>query len=95
MSDHDHDAGAPGSPNSVDPPPPPGDDAELLIEAAAGAYRMHLPGPLRYHPAWHDLDADGRRRAYERARMLRKMEAALSGDGQSSTVHAVLARIRR
>jgi hypothetical protein len=70
------------------------DDADLLIEQVAGAYRPPARDELRYHPAWHDLDADGRRRAFERARALRSIEAALDPEGLSTTARAVLARIR-
>jgi hypothetical protein len=66
-----------------------------LIEEVAGAYRPRSTDELRYHPAWHDLDAKGRTRAYERARALRPLEAALDPDGLSTTARAVLARIRR
>jgi hypothetical protein len=66
-----------------------------LIEEVAGAYRPRSTDELRYHPAWHDLDATGRTRAYERARALRPLEAALDPDGLSTTARAVLARIRR
>ncbi len=65
-----------------------------LIEEVAGAYRPPSRDELVYHPAWHDLDDAGRRRAYELARGLREMEAALDPDGLSTTVRAVLARIR-
>ena len=66
-----------------------------LIEEVAGAYRPRSTDELRYHPAWHDLDAAGRTRAYERARAQRPLEAALDPDGLSTTARAVLARIRR
>jgi hypothetical protein len=71
------------------------DDDDLLIEQVAGAYRPPARDELRYHPAWHDLDDAGRRRAFERARALRTIEAALDPDGLSTTAHAVLAKIRR
>jgi len=41
-----------------------------------------------------DLGSDGRERAPSRAAALRKIEAALDPDGFSTTVHAVLDRIR-
>lgn len=69
-------------------------DEELLIEAVAGAHRPRSRDELRYHPNWHDLGADGRARAAGRAAALRKIEAALDPDGFSTTVHAVLGRIR-
>ncbi len=50
---------------------------------------------VRYHPAWHDLTAAGRQRAYDRARALRPLEAALRPAGLSSTARPVLARIER
>ena len=71
----------------------PRDDDELLIEQVASAYRPTARDELRYHPAWHDLGPDGRERAFERARALRALEAALDPDGLSTTARAVLARI--
>ncbi len=68
-------------------------DDDLLIEEVAGAWRPPSRDALRYHPAWHDLGADGRERAFERARALRRIEAALDPDGLSTTARAVLARI--
>ena len=70
------------------------EEEELLVEEVAGAHRPEPKGTLRYSPAWHDLDDAGRVRAYELARALRKIEAALDPDGLSSTARAVLARIR-
>ncbi len=65
-----------------------------LIEQVAGAYRPASRDELRYHPAWHDLDEAGRIEAYERARKLRAMEAALDPANLSTTARAVLSRIR-
>ncbi len=65
-----------------------------LIEQVAGAYRPISRDELRYHPAWHDLDDAGRVEAFERARKLRTLEAALDPHGLSTTARAVLARIR-
>lgn len=67
---------------------------EELVEEVAGAARPRPRDELRYHAAWHDLGPEGRERAFELARALRKMEAALDPDGLSTTAHAVLARIR-
>ena len=64
-----------------------------LVEEVAGAVRPRARAELRYHPAWHDLGDDGRRRAFELARALRKVEAALDPEGLSTTARAVLARI--
>ena len=68
-------------------------DEDLLIEQVASAYRPSARDELRYHPAWHDLGADGRERVFDRARELRALEAALDPDGRSTTARAVLARI--
>ena len=69
------------------------DDEDLLIEQVASAYRPVSRDELRYHPAWHDLGPDARERAFERARALRALEAALDPDGLSTTARAVLDRI--
>ncbi len=66
---------------------------QQLIEEVAGAYRPRSRDELRYHPAWHDLDAAGRARAFELARTNRRIEAALDAEGLSTTARAVLARI--
>lgn len=68
-------------------------DDDELVEEVAGAWRPRPREELRYHPAWHDLGPDGRERAFELARTLRKVEAALDADGLSTTARAVLARI--
>lgn len=68
-------------------------DEEVLIEELAGAWRPRDPRRLRFHPAFFDLDAQGREAAFERAVTLRRMEAALDPEGLSSTARAVLARI--
>lgn len=71
------------------------EEEELLVEQVASAWRPHGHEALHYHKAWHDLDAAGRARAYELARSLRPLEAALDADGLSTTARAVLARITR
>ena len=68
-------------------------EIDELIEQVAGADRPVASDELRYHPAWHDLDATGRQRAYELARALRPLEAALDAEGLSTTARAVLRRI--
>jgi hypothetical protein len=73
---------------------PPAPD-ETLVEAAATAWRERdASGGVRSHRAWHDLDDAGRAEAFEVARRLRRLEAALDPDGLSTTARAVLARIR-
>ena len=68
-------------------------DEEVLVEQVAGAYRPRSRDELRYHPAWHDLGEAARVKAFEIARAMRPIEAALDGEGLSSTARAVLARI--
>ena len=70
------------------------EEEDLLIEQVAGAWRPEAGDELAYHKAWHDLDAAGRVKAFERARALRTAEAALDPDGLSTTARAVLARVR-
>ncbi len=69
------------------------EEEEALVEQVAGAYRPRAREELRYHPAWHDLGEAERMRAFEIAREMRKVEAALDADGLSTTARAVLARI--
>lgn len=69
---------------------------ELLIERVTSAHRARdLDGRVKSSPAWHDLDRDGRRVAFEETALARKLEAALDADGLSTTAKAVLARLRR
>jgi len=70
-------------------------DEELLLEQVVSAHRERtVDGHVKSHPAWHDLDAEGRVAAYEATLRLREMERALSSNGRSSTVEALLSRIR-
>jgi hypothetical protein len=70
-------------------------EEELLLEQVTGAHReRQVDGTIRSHPAWHDLDDAGRQEAYEATVTLRELEAALDADGHSSTVRALLSRIR-
>ncbi len=69
-------------------------DRDALIEQAAGAHRFRDGhGRVLSHPAWADLDAEGRIAAFELARTLRRLEQALDPEGLSSTARAVLARL--
>ena len=68
-------------------------DEDELIEQVAGAHRPASRDELRYHPAWHDLGPEARQRAYELARALRGLEAALDPEGLSTTARAVLAKL--
>ncbi len=70
-------------------------DRERLIEEVVGAYRERdALGRVVPSGAFHDLDEDGRRAAYEETLRARTLEAALDPNGLSSTAKAILARIR-
>jgi len=69
-------------------------DRDALIEAAATAFRSRTPdGAILPHPAWADLDAAGRRDAFDAATQSRALEAALHPRGLSTTARAVMERI--
>jgi hypothetical protein len=70
-------------------------EREALIEAVTSAFRPRdaITGELRGSDAWHDLDEAARVEAFERAIVVRELEAALDGEGLSSTARAVLGRI--
>jgi len=71
-------------------------EEEALIEAACTAWRPRsTDGSIRSHPAWEDLDAAGRREAYERTLRARALEQALDPESLSTTARAVLARLPR
>ena len=71
-------------------------EREDLLAQVTSAWRPRdVDGAVRGHPAWHDLDGDGREEAAALTLGLRVMEAALDPDGLSSTARAVLARISR
>jgi len=68
---------------------------QRLVEEATTAWRPRSPhGDVLVHPAWADLDDDARRRVHEETSRSRLLEAALDPAGFSSTVWAVLGRIR-
>ena len=68
---------------------------ELLVEQVTSAHRRRgADGAIQASPAWHDLDAAGRRAAFDATLEQRRLEAAADARGLSSTAHAVLARIR-
>jgi hypothetical protein len=74
----------------------PPDQDDPLIEAAASAWRPRDPhGQILPHPAWADLDEEGREAAFALAQKLRAMEAALDPENLSSTARAVLERIKK
>jgi hypothetical protein len=67
-----------------------------LVDQVTSAWRPSTPdGGVRAHPAWHDLDEEGRTFAFEQTVVQRRMESALEPRGLSTTARAVLARIQR
>ena len=70
-------------------------DHERLVEQAVTAHRpLGAGGELRFHPAFHDLDAAGREELFAATGLQRALERAIDPRGLSTTAHAVLARIR-
>jgi hypothetical protein len=71
-------------------------EREALVAAATTAFRSRdAEGRLLDDPAWRDLDEAGRREAFAATTELRALEAAAAPDGLSSTVRAVLSRLKR
>ena len=69
-------------------------DEELLLEQVTSAHRRRrADGGVQSHPAWHDLDEAGRLAAFDETVLQRKLEAAMDGDGLSTTAKALLGRI--
>ena len=69
---------------------------KMLVEEALGAWRPRTPdGTLQPHPAWADLDGDGRAEVFEETIVSRRLERALDDAGYSTTVRAVLSRLQR
>ena len=65
-----------------------------LIEQVTSAWRPRRPdGAIEGHPAWFDLDEDGRRAAFEATWQIRQIEAALDEGALSSTGRVVMGRI--
>ncbi len=69
-------------------------EQEALVEQAVTAWRPRGADGVRGHPAWHDLDAEGRERVFGDTVQARTLEAAQDPEGLSTTGRAVLARIR-
>ena len=68
---------------------------EESIEQALSAHRERSPfGEIRPSSAFYDLDESGRRQLFEEVGRARTIEAGLDPDRFSSTVHAVLRRLR-
>jgi hypothetical protein len=69
---------------------------EALVESVVSAHRERDPfGVIRASPAFYDLSAEDRVRAFDEAMRARRMEAALDPEGLSTTAKAILARLHR
>jgi hypothetical protein len=72
------------------------EERERLIAQVTSAYRgRDADDRPQLHPAWLDLDEDGRRAAFARTLELRTLEAAADPGGLTSTARAILSRIRQ
>jgi len=70
-------------------------ETRQLIEEATTAWRPRTPdGTILPHPAWADLDPDSRLTAFEETVVSRRLERGLDSQGLSTTVRAVLGRVR-
>lgn len=70
-------------------------DEELLLEQVVSAFRhRNADGEVTASPAWHDLSDEARREAFVQTSRQRALESALDPKGHSTTIAAVLARIR-
>jgi hypothetical protein len=68
----------------------------LLVERVVSAHRERsADGTVKSHQNWHDLDAEGRQLAFDETVRQRAVERSLDPAGQSATVKAVLARLKR
>jgi len=72
------------------------DDArDLLIEKAASAFReRHASGRILPLPSWFDLAPADRESLFDLQLESRLIERALDANGRSTTVQAVLSRLR-
>lgn len=71
----------------------PAERAALVAELGSAYRERRGTGEIAWAPAFHDLDEDGRREAFEETLELRRLEAALSPEGLSGTARAVLSRL--
>ena len=65
-----------------------------VMERALSSFRERdALGRIRWAPAWYDLSERDRAALYEESLVARRLEAALDGDGLSTTARTVLDRI--
>lgn len=70
-------------------------EEQLLVEQVTSAHRERgADGSIREHRAWADLNDEGRQVAFEETVTLRELEAAMDPQGFSTTVRALLSRLR-
>ena len=70
-------------------------ERKMLIEEATTAWRPRTPdGTILEHPAWADLDPDARQELFDETLVARRLECGMDADGHSTTVRAVLIRLR-
>ena len=70
-------------------------ERKMLIEEATTAWRPRTPdGTILDHPAWADLDPDSRRQVFDETVVARRLERGMDPVGRSTTVRAVLDRLR-
>jgi hypothetical protein len=71
------------------------DDPGVLAEEAMSAFRERDAwGRILPSPAWMDLAPEGREALFGAQTMARRLEAAIDGDGMSTTVKVVTRRAR-
>ncbi|MGV3619231.1 MAG: hypothetical protein ACO1OB_00360 [Archangium sp.] len=70
-------------------------DEQLLVEQVTSAHRERgYDGAIREHRSWADLSDEGRQLAFDETVKLRDLEAAMDPQGFSTTVRALLSRLR-
>lgn len=70
-------------------------DRDALIEAALTAWRPRSPdGLIHPHPAWADLPPSDRQALFDATLRSRAIESLIDPDGLSTTVRAVLGRLK-
>lgn len=70
-------------------------EEQLLVEQVTSAHRERgVDGSIRAHRAWADLNDEGRQVAFDETVTLRDLEAAMDPQGFSTTVRALLSRLR-
>ena len=70
-------------------------DRDLIVEAATTAHRpVRSDGEIAFHPAFFDLDLQGREQLFAATWRQRELERCSDPAGLSATSRAVLQRLR-